>query len=123
MPLPSVCGRVCPRFCEDACRRNLVDQPVDIRGLKRFAGDRWLERLGDETPEAQPDTGFKVAVVGGGPAGLTAAYYLALAGHQVTLYDAGPELGGMLRYGIPEYRLPKDILDREISVITRLCRK
>lgn len=123
MPLPSVCGRVCPRFCEDACRRNLVDQPVDIRGLKRFAGDRWLERLGDETPEAQPDTGFKVAVVGGGPAGLTAAYYLALAGHQVTLYDAGPELGGMLRYGIPEYRLPKDILDREISVITRLCRE
>lgn len=123
MPLPSVCGRVCPRFCEDACRRNLVDQPVDIRGLKRFAGDAWLEHLGDEVPEAQPDTGFKVAVVGGGPAGLTAAYYLALAGHQVTLYDAGPELGGMLRYGIPEYRLPKQVLDREIGVITRLCKE
>ena len=121
MPLPSVCGRVCPRFCEDACRRNLVDQPVDICGLKRFAGDAWLEKLGDHTAEAQPDTGFKVAVVGGGPAGLTTAYYLALAGHQVTLYDTGPELGGMLRYGIPEYRLPKAILDREISVIARLC--
>lgn len=123
MPLPSVCGRVCPRFCEDACRRNLVDQPVDICGLKRFAGDVWLEKLGDQTAEVQPDTGFKVAVVGGGPAGLTAAYYLAIAGHRVTLYDAGPELGGMLRYGIPEYRLPNELLDREISVITRLCQE
>lgn len=123
MPLPSVCGRVCPRFCEDACRRNLVDEPVDICGLKRTAGDAWLEQLGDQGPEAAPDTGYTVAVVGGGPAGLTAAYYLALAGHQVTLIDAGPKLGGMLRYGIPDYRLPQDLLDREISVITSLCKE
>lgn len=123
MPLPSICGRVCPRFCEAACRRNLVDEPVDICGLKRTAGDAWLEQLGDHGAEPQPDTGCRVAVVGGGPAGLTAAYYLALAGHQVTLIDAGPQLGGMLRYGIPDYRLPQDLLDREISVITRLCKE
>ncbi len=127
MPLPSICGRVCPRFCEDACRRNVVDDPVNICDLKRFAGDFHL-RAGDQYenelhPRAGADTGYKIAVVGGGPAGLTAAYYLGLAGHQVTLFDAGPELGGMLRYGIPEYRLPKDLLDREISLITALCRE
>lgn len=121
MPLPSICGRVCPRFCEDSCRRNIIDEPVDICGLKRLAGDIWLEKLSDFTPEIRENSGFKVAVVGGGPAGLTAAYYLALKGHQVTLFDSGPELGGMLRYGIPEYRLPKDLLDREIRVITDLC--
>lgn len=121
MPLPSICGRVCPRFCEDSCRRNIIDEPVDICGLKRLAGDIWLEKLSDFTPEVRENSGFKVAVVGGGPAGLTAAFFLALKGHQVTLFDSGPELGGMLRYGIPEYRLPKDLLDREIRVITNLC--
>lgn len=121
MPLPSVCGRVCPRFCEKQCRRSLLDEPVDICGLKRWTGDFWLDHLAESAPSPGADTGKRAAVVGGGPAGLTAAYYLALAGHRVTLYDSGPELGGMLRYGIPEYRLPKDILDKEIRVITDLC--
>jgi formate dehydrogenase major subunit len=121
LPLPSVCGRVCPRFCEDECRRNVVDESVNICALKRFAGDYDLKVMASYKPQAKPDSGYRVAVVGGGPAGLTAAYYLGLAGHQITLYDAGPELGGMLRYGIPEYRLPKKLLDQEIKMITDLC--
>ncbi len=123
MPLPSICGRVCPRFCEDECRRNVVDDPVNICDLKRFAGDFDLDAINSYKPQAKEDTGYKMAVVGGGPAGLTAAYYLGLEGHQVTLYDAGPELGGMLRYGIPEYRLPKALLDREVNLITGLCKE
>ncbi len=122
MPLPSICGRVCPRFCEKECRRNVVDEPVDICGLKRFAGDLWLGKS-NQAPDPKPDSGHRVAVVGGGPAGLTAAYFLAMQGHQVSLYDAGPHLGGMLRYGIPEYRLPKSLLDQEIAVITNLCKE
>ncbi|MCR3921454.1 MAG: FAD-dependent oxidoreductase [Firmicutes bacterium] len=121
LPFPSVCGRVCPRFCEDACRRNIVDEPVDICALKRYAGDFDLANFNTYAPTPLPDTGKRVAVVGGGPAGLSAAYYLALTGHQVTLYDKGPQLGGMLRYGIPEYRLPKATLDQEITLITDLC--
>jgi formate dehydrogenase major subunit len=121
LPFPSVCGRVCPRFCEDACRRNIVDEPVNICSLKRYAGDYDLFNHNEYLPTPLPDTGKRVAVVGGGPAGLTAAYYLALAGHRVTVYDRGPELGGMMRYGIPEYRQPKEILDREIKLITDLC--
>ena len=123
MPLPSICGRVCPRFCEDQCRRNMIDDPVNICDLKRFAGDYDLEMIDSYKTDAAADSGKKVAVVGGGPAGLTAAYYLALKGHQVTLYDRGPKLGGMLRYGIPEYRLPKALLDREINLIAGLCRE
>jgi formate dehydrogenase major subunit len=123
MPLPSICGRVCPRFCEDECRRNLVDEPVNICDLKRFAGDYDLDIINSYKPLAADDSGKTVAVVGGGPAGLTAAYYLALKGHQVTLYDRGPRLGGMLRYGIPEYRLPKALLDKEINLITDLCKE
>ena len=121
LPFPSVCGRVCPRFCEDACRRNIVDEPVNICSLKRYAGDYDLFNHNEYLPTPLPDTGKRVAVVGGGPAGLTAAYYLALAGHRVTVYDRGPELGGMMRYGIPEYRLPKETLDQEIKLITDLC--
>jgi len=123
MPLPSICGRVCPRFCEEQCRRVLVDEPVNICDLKRFAGDFDLRAVNSYQPSAAADTGKEVAVVGGGPAGLTAAYFLALAGHRVTLYDRGPKLGGMLRYGIPEYRLPKALLDKEIQLIADLCRE
>jgi formate dehydrogenase major subunit len=123
LPLPSICGRICPRFCEDECRRNIVDEAVNICSLKRFAGDYDLKAMRSYVALAKEDSGKRVAVVGGGPAGLTAAYYLALEGHQVTLYDAGPKLGGMMRYGIPEYRLPKALLDQEVKMITDLCQE
>ena len=122
-PLPLVCGRVCPRFCETECRRNRVDEPVAINSLKRFVADYDMNSKDQYLPEPKPATGRRVAIVGGGPAGLTAAYYLGLEGHTVTILEANPELGGMLRYGIPEYRLPKAILDKEIADITRLCHK
>jgi len=120
-PLPLVCGRVCPRFCEIKCRRNLVDEPVAINMLKRFVADADIESGEPYVPETKPATGHKVAVVGGGPAGLSAAFYLTREGHEVTIFDASPKLGGMLRYGIPEYRLPKATLDKEIAGITGLC--
>jgi formate dehydrogenase major subunit len=101
-PLPLVCGRVCPRFCEQKCRRKLVDSPVAINMLKRFVADMDLGYSGPYVPAVKPATGHRVAVVGGGPAGLTAAYYLALEGHTVSIFDANPKQGGMLRYGIPE---------------------
>ena len=119
IPLPASVGRVCPHPCEQKCRRGLVEAPLSIAVLKAHAADRDL--VGDTyRAEPAPDTGKKVAVVGGGPAGLTAAYYLRLCGHSVTVYDAEARMGGMLRYGIPAYRLPKDVLDREIAEIGRL---
>lgn len=121
IPLPVVCGRVCPRFCETECRRNLVDEPVAINALKRFVADYDQNDGRPCVPELKPSTEHKVAIVGGGPAGLSAAYYLALEGHEVTVFEANPQLGGMLRYGIPEYRLPKAALDKEIAIITGLC--
>ena len=123
LPLPLVIGRVCPRFCETKCHRNLVDKPVAIDALKRFVADYDMNGALPYVPEPKPATGHKVAVVGGGSAGLSAAYYLALEGHEVTIFEANPQLGGMLRYGIPEYRLPKAILDKEIAAITNLCRE
>ncbi|WP_238472755.1 FAD-dependent oxidoreductase [Desulforamulus profundi] len=93
LPLAASVGRICPRFCEAECRRNLVDEPVSICTLKRFAGDYEIEGM-PCIPEVKPNTGKQVAVVGGGPAGLAAAYYLALEGHQVTIFDAAPQLGG-----------------------------
>jgi formate dehydrogenase major subunit len=117
-PLPLVCGRVCVRECEVACRRNRVDERVGIDYLKRYASDIDIEA--PWTPTPAPANGKKVAVVGGGPAGLTCAYYLVLKGYAVTLFEKSPHLGGMLRYGIPEYRLPKELLDKEISWITDL---
>ena len=121
LPLPLVIGRVCPRFCETECRRNLIEGPVAIDALKRFCADYDMNGGQPYTPEPKPATGHKVAVIGGGPAGLSAAYYLALEGHEVTIFEANPKLGGMLRYGIPEYRLPTEILDKEIASITKLC--
>ena len=117
-PLPLVCGRVCVRECEVACRRNRVDERVGIDYLKRFATDIDIED--PWMPEPAAANGRKVAIVGGGPAGLTCAYYLVLKGYGVTLFEKSAHLGGMLRYGIPEYRLPKELLDREIRCITDL---
>jgi len=120
LPLPAAIGRVCPHPCEDACRRKLVEESVSICWLKQFAADQDLNSGDVYLPEIAESTGKTVAIVGAGPAGLTAAYYLARAGHQVTIYEAMPHAGGMLRYGIPQYRLPKDVLDAEIDVITSM---
>ena len=117
-PLPLVCGRVCVRECETACRRNLVDDRVGIDYLKRYAADIDIEN--PWVPDLPARDGGKVAIVGGGPAGLTCAYFLSLKGHSPTIFESSPKLGGMLRYGIPEYRLPKALLDKEIKCITDL---
>ena len=119
-PLPLTCGRVCPHPCESKCRRSLFDEPVNINHLKRFAADYELHSGRHIEPPLAPDTGKKVAIIGGGPGGLTAAYYLRRLGHSPVIYEAMPKLGGMLRYGIPQYRLPKEILDWEIEGITNL---
>lgn len=118
LPLPGVLGRVCPHPCEAGCRRAEVDSAVSIRDLKRFAADQVRGRptappVIDERPE-------KIAVVGSGPAGLTVAYYLRLKGYQITLFEALDKLGGMLRVGIPDYRLPPEVLDEEIDQILSL---
>ena len=119
IPLPATLGRVCPHPCETDCRRNYVDKPVSIRNLKRYVADWELEN-GPILPEVKPETGKKIAIVGGGPAGLSCAYYLRQEGHSITIFDQMPALGGMLRYGIPEYRLPKATLDKEIQAITSM---
>lgn len=116
-PFPSACAYVCEHPCENTCRRSFVDSAVNIRGLKRYACDH--ETPNRPTEVAEP-TGKKVAVIGGGPGGLTAAYYLTRMGHSVTVYEQRAKLGGMLRYGIPNYRLPKTLLDTEIEHITSL---
>ena len=113
-PFPSVCGLVCEHPCESHCRRTIVDSPLNIRGIKRFAVDHAGEV---PAPPRAPDSGKRVAIVGGGPSGLTAAYFLSLMGHKVTVFERKPKLGGMLRYGIPSYRLPGSYLDRDIDTI------
>ena len=119
-PLLLACGRVCPHPCEVNCRRGVEDEPVSINQLKRFAADYEMTS-GKRLPiRVAADTGKRIAVVGGGPAGLTCAYFLRRLGHAVTLIEAMPKLGGMLRYGIPEYRLPKRALDWEIDGILNL---
>ena len=113
-PFPTTCGFICEHPCEARCRRNIIDDSINIRGLKRMAA----EFAGKVTPpKCQPSTGKRVAIVGGGPSGLTTAYYLQLMGHQAVVYEMLPKLGGMLRYGIPNYRLPKDRLDDDIDAI------
>ncbi|MCL1926477.1 MAG: FAD-dependent oxidoreductase [Syntrophorhabdaceae bacterium] len=116
-PLPAICGRICVRKCEDVCRRADIDAPVGINWVKRFLSD--LPGAYDGAPVCDPPTGKKVAIVGAGPAGLTAAWFLARRGHQPVIYEAQSRPGGMLSYGIPAYRLPDDVVDREVDYICR----
>jgi NADPH-dependent glutamate synthase beta subunit-like oxidoreductase len=119
-PFLLACGRVCPHPCETNCRRGIEDEPVSINQLKRFVADYEMN-CGTRLPlSVAPDTQKKIAVVGGGPAGLSCAYFLRRLGHSVSIFEAMPNLGGMLRYGIPEYRLPKKVLDWEIEGILNL---
>jgi NADPH-dependent glutamate synthase beta subunit-like oxidoreductase/formate hydrogenlyase subunit 6/NADH:ubiquinone oxidoreductase subunit I/ferredoxin len=127
IPFPSVLGRVCPAPCEEHCRRDEVDEAIAIRDTHRYAGDQVLKSMLDEgidppVPfEVQPKTGRRAAVIGSGPAGMAAAYYLLIAGHDVTVFERDPAPGGMLRYGIPQYRLPKvEVLEAEYESVTRL---
>lgn len=120
MPLAGCLGRVCTRPCEDACRRKLVEDPIAICQLKRFAADQAEENGWDMVPERLPSTGKKVAVVGAGPAGLSAAYYLQMFGVDCTVFDAHEAPGGMIRYGIPSYRLPRNVIDQEVEIIEKL---
>ncbi len=113
-PLPAVCGRICPARCEEVCRRGLVDEPVAINPLKRLA----TERAAAAAPgPAVPASGRRVAVVGAGPAGLSAAWYLRLRGHAVTVFEAAESPGGMLRHAIPAYRLPREVLDADLAAL------
>jgi heterodisulfide reductase subunit A-like polyferredoxin/uncharacterized protein with ACT and thioredoxin-like domain len=118
LPLPGTIGRICPHPCESDCRRREVDEPVAICSLKRFVADQadWSALPVPEIPRKNQT----VAIVGAGPAGLSCAYHLALAGYQPVIFEAAPEAGGWLRYGIPEYRLPRDVLQREVDYLQRL---
>jgi NADPH-dependent glutamate synthase beta subunit-like oxidoreductase/formate hydrogenlyase subunit 6/NADH:ubiquinone oxidoreductase subunit I/ferredoxin len=126
IPFPSILGRVCPAPCEEHCRRDEVDEAIAIRDSHRYAGDVVLreqkEGIAPPLPfEMEPKSGKRVAIVGSGPAGMSAAYYLLMSGHEVTVFEKDPEPGGMLRYGIPEYRLPKaEVLDPEYEAVWRL---
>jgi len=120
LPLPMTVGRVCPHPCERKCRRGQVDEPISIRHLKRYAADYAYEHGLSYTPEIKEARNEKVAIIGAGPAGLSAAWDLAIEGYKVTIFEALPVAGGMLAVGIPEYRLPKEILNREIDNIKKL---
>ena len=113
-PMPTTCAYICEHPCENRCKRTIIDAPVNIRGLKKMA----VDNSGIvPVPECEAPTGKKVAIIGGGPGGLSAAYYLALMGHKVTIFEQRKQLGGMLRYGIPNYRFPRKKLDEEIDSI------
>jgi NADPH-dependent glutamate synthase beta subunit-like oxidoreductase/formate hydrogenlyase subunit 6/NADH:ubiquinone oxidoreductase subunit I/ferredoxin len=124
LPFPAILGRVCPRPCEGPCRRQLVEEPITICWLHRFMADQCIdaEQTGELLlpVEPKPDSGKRIAVVGAGPAGLACAFYARLEGHQVKVFEALPKPGGMLRYGIPSYRLPRDLLDKELNVLWRM---
>lgn len=115
-PFPTACALVCEHPCEERCRRTMVDAPVNIRGIKKYIVDT-VAADSVETPAPLPATGKRVAVVGAGPSGLTCAYFLALMGHEVVVYEARKKLGGMMRYGIPAYRFPRERLDEDIRAI------
>lgn len=117
LPLPASIGRVCPHPCQTACRRGLVEDAISIAWIKRFVADMDLEKDKPYMPSIKDSTNKRVAVIGGGPGGLSAAYFLRRQGHDVAVYEAMPEFGGMLKYGIPLYRLPKDVLQKEINLI------
>jgi formate dehydrogenase major subunit len=117
LPLPLSIGRVCPAFCEKECRRQIVEDPIAIRQLKRFAADQDLEDYWTYVPQKEAEKPQKVAIIGAGPSGLTCGFYLSNQGYSVDVFESNPAAGGWLRYGIPEYRLPKAILDREIELL------
>ena len=119
-PFPGVCGRVCHHPCESACTRNQVDEPLSIQYLHRFLADQDLKTGAPYIPLKKQAKDERIAIVGAGPAGLTAAYYLAVEGYSVTVFEKLPVLGGMLTVGIPSYRLPRDIIESEIQVIRDL---
>jgi NADPH-dependent glutamate synthase beta subunit-like oxidoreductase len=116
-PLPAITGRVCPHFCEGGCNRGEFDEPVAIKGIERFIGDYILENAGKITAPPKGSTGKSVAIVGSGPAGLSAAYYLRRLGYSVTIFEMMEEAGGLLTYGIPPYRLPKDVVSRQLQAL------
>jgi NADH-quinone oxidoreductase subunit F len=115
-PFPAVCGRVCPAFCETRCRRRDIDSAINIRAVKRFMADE-VNKYQPTYPDKKESNGKKVAVIGAGPSGLSCAYFLTMIGYKVTVFEALPEPGGMLRYAIPEYRLPKTIVQKEINAL------
>jgi NADPH-dependent glutamate synthase beta subunit-like oxidoreductase/ferredoxin len=120
VPFPKVLGHVCNHPCESVCRRDDVNEAISIRDLKRFAAERDRKRLWEKNGLKKPSTGKKLAIIGSGPAGLTAAVYLTKLGHAVTVFEALPKAGGMMRYGIPAYRLPRDVLEDEIQEIENI---
>ncbi|MGE4413276.1 MAG: NADH-quinone oxidoreductase subunit NuoF, partial [Candidatus Caldatribacteriota bacterium] len=115
-PFPAVCGRVCPAFCESRCRRKDIDSAVNIRAVKRFMADQ-VDNYLDCFPEQKSRNGIKVAIIGGGPSGLSNAYFLTMLGYETTVFEAQPKAGGMLTYAIPSYRLPKDIVEKEVQAL------
>ena len=119
-PFPWVCGLVCTNPCEFMCVRGRLDEPISIKYLKGFAAERAMSERRYRNPTRAPDNGRKVCIIGAGPAGLTAAYYLALKGYGVTIIEALPVAGGMMMVGIPRYRLPREVIDREVAMITDL---